>query len=152
METADGYMVSPADIPAAQRAAGHGRPAGTRPDKREAGRGRDGQPYAATVTDADTDAATSALSNQAARQQLEAIREEWLAPLVAQISEQAETIGRLTERSEHQQQTIAKLEGSRERLESRLRELESPPDPQPEIGSETQQEAVQRPWWRFWLL
>jgi uncharacterized coiled-coil protein SlyX len=115
---------------------------------REAGRGRDGQPYAATVTDA----ATSALSNQAARQQLEAIREEWLAPLVAQISEQAETIGRLTERSAHQQQTIAKLESSRERLETRLRELESPPDPQPEISSETPQEAAQRPWWRIWLL
>ena len=31
-----------------------------------------------------------------ATRQLEAIRDEWLAPLVAQISEQAETLGRVT--------------------------------------------------------
>ena len=33
--------------------------------------------------------------SEAARRQLEAIRDEWLAPLVAQIREQAEEIGRL---------------------------------------------------------
>lgn len=36
-----------------------------------------------------------ALVSDAARAQLEAIRDEWLAPLVAQIAEQAERIGRL---------------------------------------------------------
>ena len=39
--------------------------------------------------------ADTALVTAAARQQLGAIRDEWLAPLVAQLTEQAQTIGRL---------------------------------------------------------
>lgn len=39
--------------------------------------------------------ADTALVTDAARQQLGAIRDEWLAPLVAQLTEQAEKIGRL---------------------------------------------------------
>jgi len=39
--------------------------------------------------------ADSAVVSDAARNQLAAIRDEWLAPLVAQLTDQAETIGRL---------------------------------------------------------
>src|SRR5690349_11240522 len=48
-----------------------------------------------TRHDATGDAPRGVVVNANARAQLEAIRDEWLAPLVAQIAEQAERIGRL---------------------------------------------------------
>jgi excisionase family DNA binding protein len=51
-----------------------------------------------------------------AREQLEAIRDEWLAPLVAQISEQAEMIGQLRERA-------GRLQAERDELRTRLEVL-----------------------------
>ncbi len=88
-----------------------------------------------------------------ATRQLEAIRDEWLAPLVAQISEQAETLGRVTaerDQAQHErdelrrrahrantQQEISILEreqivaerealrAARDTLEQRVRELET---------------------------
>ena len=66
--------------------------------------GVDGNPatFAEEVADTVADRlADSAIVSDAARQQLGAIRDEWLAPLVAQLTDQAETIGRLTaERAE----------------------------------------------------
>jgi len=72
----------------------------------------------------------------AARSQLEAIRDEWLAPLVAQITEQAETIGWLT----------AERDALQVRLSARAVEQEHPPTPEPT----TPGTATQRVWWRFW--
>ncbi len=67
--------------------------------------------------------AESALVSNAARQQLAMVRDEWLAPLVAQITEQAERIGRLEgERTAHQE-TIAELR--RQRDEDRERERQA---------------------------
>lgn len=51
--------------------------------------------------------------------QLEAIRDAWLAPLIAQIAEQAATIGRLEERLTQEQQTLAEHEA---RLASEIAE------------------------------
>ncbi len=60
--------------------------------------------------------AKSALVSDAARQQLAMVRDEWLAPLVTQITEQAERIGRLEAERESasaqrvtQAETIAEL-------------------------------------------
>ncbi len=52
--------------------------------------------------------ATPVTVNPTARAQLEAIRDEWLAPLVAQITTQAERIGQLeAERAELQRRVEA---------------------------------------------
>jgi len=58
----------------------------------------DQAPSRATRLDATRhdDATTPAPVNAAARSQLEAIRDEWLAPLITTIQQQAETIGRVT--------------------------------------------------------
>jgi hypothetical protein len=82
--TQDGYLVATADLAGVQAAAG----------QRSRSRGH-------AVTDPITDAVTTAATdmpvtvNPNARAQLEAIRDEWLQPLVATISQQAERIGRL---------------------------------------------------------
>ncbi len=49
-------------------------------------------------------------SSETLRMQLLAIRDEWLAPLVAQIAEQAATIGRLEERLEQERRRSDELE------------------------------------------
>jgi len=76
--TPDGYLIAAGDLGSA--AAGAGQRSRPR-----------GHGDAAT----DTDMATSVIVNPTARAQLEAIRDEWLAPLVAQITTQAERIGHL---------------------------------------------------------
>lgn len=70
--------------------------------------------------------ADTALVSDAARQQLAAIRDEWLAPLVAQLTEQAETIGRLT----------AERDELRERLAAAEAEKVAPAPPQPRSAEE----------------
>ena len=73
----------------------------------------------------------------AARQQFEAIRDEWLTPLVAQIAEQAETIGRVT--------------AERDALQVRLSELQTQQTESPVTRVTTPETGVQRAWWRrFW--
>ncbi len=57
--------------------------------------------------------------NPNARAQLEAVRDEWLAPLVAQITAQAERIGRLE--AERDVAEAARLAAERERDELRER-------------------------------
>jgi excisionase family DNA binding protein len=89
--TQDGYLIAAADLAGVQTGAG----------QRSRSRG-----HAATGTDADTD--TLVTVNPNARAQLEAIRDEWLAPLVAQITTQAERIGHLeAERDELQRRVEA---------------------------------------------
>ena len=105
-----GQVVSPADLRAAKLAAGHGRGHGhghgrTRPD---------------TVTDADISNVTV---SPAARSQLEAIRDEWLQPLVNQLRDAERSIGR--------------LEQERDQLRAEVEHL-------------TMRHPAPRPWWRFW--
>ena len=85
-----------------------------------------------------------------AREQLEAIRDEWLAPLVAQISEQAEMIGQLRERA-------GRLQAERDELRARLEALsvtQVVPEPQDEPQDRgfvyRVPEPPTRPWWKFW--
>ena len=101
-----GQLVSPADLPAAKAASGgghgHGHGHGHVP-VRGHGHGR-----VDTDTDTDTDIPAGAVS-PAAVAQLEAIRDEWLAPLVARIEELARENGTLRERA-------AMVEQDRDRL------------------------------------
>ena len=86
--TPDGYLIAVGDLGNAATGAG------------QRSRSR-GHAVTATTTTADTDAVTAtgadtlATVNPNARAQLEAIRDEWLAPLVEQITTQAERIGQL---------------------------------------------------------
>ncbi len=97
--TPDGYLIAAGDLGGAA-----------------AGAGQRSRPRGHAVTDADADAVTTAATatdalvtvNPTARAQLEAIRDEWLAPLVAQITAQAERIGQLeAERAELQRRVEA---------------------------------------------
>jgi len=95
--TPDGYLIAAGDLGSAAAGAGQGP-----------------RPRSHAVTDAatsaatDTDMATPVIVNPTARAQLEAIRDEWLAPLVAQITTQAEQIGHLeAERDELQRRVEA---------------------------------------------
>ena len=65
---------------------------------------------AATATA--TDAATPVTVNPTARAQLEAIRDEWLAPLVAQITTQAERIGHLEAERDELRRRVAVAEAA----------------------------------------
>ena len=95
--TPDGYLIAAGDLGSAS-----------------AGAGQRSRPRGHAVTDVaasaatDTDMATLVTVNPNARAQLEAIRDEWLAPLVAQITTQAERIGQLeAERAELQRRVEA---------------------------------------------
>ncbi len=84
----------------------------------------------------------------AARSPLEAIRDEWLAPLVAQIREQAEQVGALrTERDRALQERDA-LAAEVERLKA----AQDAPVAAQEPHHETQpaETAPAASWWTFW--
>src|SRR5215211_1307038 len=83
-----GHLVSPADLPAAKATAGHGRGHGRDGSGHDRGHGHE---RANLATDADGLAAV----NPQARAQLEAIRDEWLSPLVTRIEELSRENGRL---------------------------------------------------------
>ena len=103
-----------------------------------------------------------------ARSQLEAIRDEWLAPLVAQITEQAEALGRLeAERDQARQSAETAIAARdqlqeerddliavREALHARLSALEAQQAEPPTRASSAPQTATDAatggPWWMFW--
>ena len=64
-----------------------------------------GSPLAGSVADAPGGAVSPA-----ARSQLEAVRDEWLRPLIDQITAQAEAIGRLREQVEERERRLAERE------------------------------------------
>ncbi len=103
----------------------------------------------------------------AARSQLEAIRDEWLAPLVAQIREQAEQIGRLQAEREAMaarladdrnlaDQLVNVLQSERDAAVAEVERLrvgqEAPSDsPPPHHATEpTNATAEALPWWTSW--
>jgi len=115
------------------------------------------------TTEQPTDRATAQriTSSGTARSQLEAIRDEWLAPLVAQISDQAETIGRVT--AERDQARIQaemvtlereQIQAERDALQARLSTLEAAHAESPTQPSSAPQtatdDATDTPWWQFW--
>lgn len=71
---------------------------------------------------------------EAARRQLEAIRDEWLQPFVLQISHQSERIGRLSERLREVERERDQLREERNLLRARLRAPEPEPEEEPEPG------------------
>ncbi len=85
---------------------------------------------------------TAAIS-PAARSQLEAIRDEWLTPLVDRIQSQAERIGRL----EAERDALA---AEVERLTSAQDAPHAAPEPQGEAQATETTPDVSAPWWRFW--
>jgi hypothetical protein len=82
-QSAEGYLVSPADLASARAAAGPGH-----------GHVR-GHGHRTAVTDADTATSAPPVVVSAASAQLAAIRDEWLAPLVDRIAELERQAGRL---------------------------------------------------------
>ncbi len=78
-----GILVSPADLVIAQSRAGHGQGQ------------RHGHGHGHGHEDADTTTSTASLVNPQARAQLEAIRDEWLQPLVARIESLSRENGQL---------------------------------------------------------
>ena len=118
--------------------------------------GRVGNPatFAEEVADnlADSAAAT-ALVSDAARRQLATIRDEWLAPLIAQLGDQAERIGRLAAEGEAKDETIAKLRHRAERAEAerdRLTAAQAAQDgPRPQGEIEAAHTAAPGVWGRL---
>jgi len=106
----------------------------------------------------------SVMSAATARDQLEAIRDEWLAPLIDRIGELEREAGRLTAEREHAQRQaeIATLEreavkaerdallAAQDALRSRLSALEEERAESPDEPMSTSEIQPQRPWWRFW--
>lgn len=140
----DGRMVSPADLARARTDArstrGHGQETSgqrSHPDMDTATRGHDrGQDWVSVPA--------------RARQELEAVRDEWLMPLVDRIAELERENGRLeAERDQLQQE--------RDELRARLKPIEATQSAETaakvESVEEQQNEAqagTQRPWWQFW--
>ena len=116
-----GQVVSPADLRAAKQAAGHGR-------GHERGHGRRTPDM---VMDTDT---TDVAVSPAARSQLEAIRDEWLRPMMERNEELARQLGRVEQERDQLRVEVERLQVERSAL------LE-----QPAPGHE-----VPRPWWRIW--
>ena len=82
--------------------------------------------------------------NPNARAQLEAIRDEWLQPLVSTIAEQAERIGRLEQERDGQAETIADLR--RQLAEAALAAASAPPAaPPPPSATPTPDAATDTP-------
>jgi len=84
-----------------------------------------GPAIAATSADGTPGNTADVAVTVSARDQLEAIRDEWLAPLVAQITEQAEMIGGLRTELEHERQQTATAIARAEAAESRVSALEA---------------------------
>jgi len=160
--TDDGQRVVPADLLAAKRAAGgHGHGRGH-------GHGHHA-PVTAMDTDTDTDMSTPATVSPAAVAQLEAIRDQWLRPLMERSEELARENGRLAaerdaaarERDRAQEQLDADrsiadqlvdlLQHERDAALAEVARLSAgPPTPAPPIAVSAASVASPAPWWRFW--
>lgn len=106
-----------------------------------------------TVSHTPDDTVDSTTIMLAARQQFEAIRDEWLQPLVTRIGELEREAGRLEESRDIAQQRAQELEvernhvaEEREALRSRLSELEAAATE----SATSEPETPQRVWWQFW--
>jgi len=118
-----------------------------------------------TGQDTRQDATAAVVVNANARAQLEAIRDEWLQPLVETISQQAERIGRLEAERENvgaqlaaKDETIAELrrraeaaEAERDRLTATQAAQDAPGTPEPSTVAQHDAPGLWgrlRRWWR----
>jgi DNA-binding transcriptional MerR regulator len=126
---ANSQLVSPADLPAAKRAAGHRR-------------GHDhghGHRRTDTATDSVTNADTSAMAvSPAARSQLEAIRDEWLQPLVDRLGDAERNIGRLEQERDQLRAEVDRLH----------RERDASPEGSAGSGEAEGTKVGHESWWR----
>ncbi len=82
-----------------------------------------------------------------AREQLEAIRDEWLAPLVERIGELEREAGRLTAQRNQAFQERDKLQA---RLSIMEAQQEHPATPAPSAPETVTDAATDVAWWQFW--
>ena len=136
-ETDRGNLVSPADLPEARKRAGRGHDRGHVHHPRGHDRGHD-----TTATDADVAMTAPALSSATA--QMEAIRDQWLMPLVDRIGELEREHGRLeTERD----QAVRERDALRAELAAAQEATPSPETATPETPTAERPD----PPWRRWL-
>jgi hypothetical protein len=158
-----GHVVSPADLPAAKVAAGHGR--GHSRDGLDHGHG-----HGQSDADVDTNTGDSTVVYTQARAQLEAIRDEWLTPYVDKIERLSRENGRLEaerDAAQHERdelrRRVAKLEveqdiaASRQDAPRTATGADAPESPfvagPPAWRRAPEPEAepppiLRRPWWR----
>ena len=141
-QTARGWLVSPSDLPAASAAARQAEEESHVLDARSAvlpdglrdiRLKQDG--HGDTRTDGPTEPHSHPIQlvSDAARQQLEAIRDEWLAPLIVQLRELERENG--------------KLQAERDGLHERLRQYEEASMTH-NLKLEPIPEVPQQPWWK----
>jgi excisionase family DNA binding protein len=139
VESDRGKLVSPADIPEAQKRAGRGHGLGHIHTPNGHDRGHDN-----TATDADTAMTAPALSSATA--QMEAIRDQWLMPLVDRIGTLERENGRL---ENERDQVIRERDALRAELTAaRETPATSHPDDGGDITPETTEIPTLRRWWR----
>lgn len=98
-----------------------------------------------TVIHTPSDTPDSTAIMLAARSQFEAIRDEWLAPLVDRIGELEREAGRLTAEVEHERQRVATVEAARVISQQRAKELEQERDALRSRVSELEQRKAELP-------
>jgi excisionase family DNA binding protein len=135
VESDRGKLVSPADIPEAQKRAGRGHDRGYIRMPNGHDRGHDNM-----VTDTDTAMTAPALSSATA--QMEAIRDQWLMPLVDRIGTLERENGRL---ENERDQVTRERDGLRAELDA-ARET-SPALPREDAPAED----AEIPTWRRWV-
>ncbi len=135
--TPDGYLIAAGDLGSAA-----------------AGAGQRSRPHGHAVTDAATVTDALVTVNPTARAQLEAIRDEWLAPLVAQITTQAARIGQLEAERAELQRRVEAAEAALSRQHDGAGQERAPDRPgSPEPATVAQHDApgmwgrVRRWWW-----
>jgi hypothetical protein len=115
--TPDGYLIAAGDLGGAA-----------------AGAGQRSRPRGHAATDAATATDTRVSVNATAREQLMAVRDEWLAPLVAQITTQAARIGHLEAERDALQRRVEAAEAALSRQHDEVgqeRVPDSPGTPEP---------------------
>ena len=141
-QTARGWLVSPSDLPAASAAARQAEEESHIPDGRSATLSdgpRDTRSKRGDQGDTRLDGPAEPhdhpvqLVSDAARQQLEAIRDEWLAPLIVQLRELERENG--------------KLQAERDGLHERLRRYEEASTTH-DTKAESTPSVPQQPWWK----
>jgi excisionase family DNA binding protein len=137
VESERGKLVSPADLPAAKDQAGRGH--GRSHQARVHGHGH-GHESMAT----DTDAVMAAPMLSSATAQMEAIRDEWLRPLIDRIEELSRENGRLEQERDVLRRELVEMRGQADAQNASRSEIKAPlGDDSPARASESFDEA---PW------
>ena len=155
IENESGKLVSPADIPMARQRAGRGRVRGHVTPRSGHDRGHDNM---AT----DTDTAMAVALSHSATAQMEAIRDEWLRPLINRIEELSRENGRLEQERDSLRLELDQMRSESAKSENTPQDANPAPlrDDAPHMTSDTSPEASVAPglasdrlvpgWRRWW--